>query len=129
MTRRHRVEFGVDDDGRLNYRDRTEIPIDQWEGTWQGVAPVDMTGRAIQPGDWLAKTYQSGRSCNMEIRRVREVRPAADRKLQSWETEDDLNRTPRVFLDDSRVPVQFPGRCLVIDWDPQLGQVGWRAAE
>lgn len=116
MTRRTKFEFDQDDSGKTLYDTRREVPIDQWEGTWMGHAPVDMTGRGINPGDWLVKTYQSGRSCNMEIRQVREVRPVAERRLQSWET--DLDRTPRVFLDDSKVPIQYPGRTLVVDWDP-----------
>lgn len=82
--------------------------IDQWEGDWQGEDARDLTGRAIEPGMWLVKTYQSGRSCNLEIRRVREVRPAGQ------------DARMRVFLDDSKVPVQYPGRCLIIDWDPGL---------
>lgn len=82
-------------------------PIDQWEGDWNGTDPVDMTGRPIQPGMWLVKTYQSGRSCNLEIRQVREVRKAVN------------GDRIRVFLDDSRVPIEYPGRCLIVDWDPQ----------
>ena len=85
----------------------SRTPIDQWEGDWNSKEPVDMTGRPIEPGMWLVKTYQSGRSCNLEIRQVREVRTAVNG--------DRL----RVYLDDSRVPIEYPGRCLIIDWDPK----------
>ena len=121
MTRRHRVEFDEDENGKTLYATRREIPIDQWEGTWQDQTPFDMTGQRISPGDWLVKTYQSGRSCNLEIRQVREVRPPKPKKLADWEPEQDF--TPRVFLDDSKVPVQYPGRCLIIDWDPDNERV------
>lgn len=121
MTRRYRVEFDQDENGKTLYNTRREIPIDQWEGDWQSQTPNDLTGREIVPGDWLVKTFQSGRSCNMEIRRVREVRPPRPRKLESWEDEQDMS--PRVFLDDSKVPVQYPGRCLVVDWNPKREQV------
>ena len=88
---------------------RSEVPSPspQWEGDWQGTAAMDMTGRPIEPGMWLVKTYQSGRSCNLEIRQVRDVR----------QTRQDGPR--RVFLDDSRVPIEYPGRCLIVDWDPE----------
>lgn len=61
-----------------------------------GKAPVDMTGRPIRPGDWLVKSFQSGRSSNIEVRMVREV------------------RNGRVYLGDSKVPVTWPGRTLVL---------------
>lgn len=100
MTRRS--EFT----GRENGVELPRRLLDQWEGDWQGKDPVDLTGRPIEPGMWLVKTFQSGRSCNLEIRQVREVRQVHAGKLA------------RVFLDDSRVPIEYPGRCLIVDWDP-----------
>lgn len=94
---------------------RIEDPIDQWEGTWGGEDAVDLTGRPIEPGMWLVKTYQSGRSCNLEIRQVREVRTVMSKQ---WDG-STVETPPRVFLDDSKVPIQYPGRCLIVDWDPQ----------
>ena len=95
--------------------DGTWPVIDEWEGDWQGEDPVDMTGRPIRPGDWLVKTYQSGRSCNLEIRRVREVREVTSKSEWTGRTTVRV----RVFLDTSKVPVSYPGRCLVVDWDPE----------
>ena len=95
---------------------RVDDPIDEWEGDWQGTAARDMTGRDIKPGMWLVKTYQSGRSCNLEIRQVREVRTVTSK---DWRGNKVVSE-PRVFLDTSKVPVQYPGRCLIVDWDPDL---------
>lgn len=92
--------------------------LDQWEGDWLGREAVDMTGRPIEAGMWLARSYTSGRSANLEIREVREVR-----RVRATDS------SPRVFLDGSRVPIEFPGRCLIIDWDPDNGRIrrrfGW----
>ena len=120
MTRRTVAEYDHDEHGKILYKTRREVPIDQWEGDWQGTAPVDMTGRPIVPGDWLVKTYQSGRSCNMEIRRVREVRAVTTARGEFDEYRTVGLDVLRVYLDDSKVPVQYPGRCLVVDWDPVL---------
>lgn len=89
-------------------------PVDQWEGDWRGESAVDLTGRPIEPGMWLAKAFTSGRSCNLEIRKVREVRTVVSK---DWDGKKIVSQ-PRVFLDDSKVPVQYPGRCLIVDWDP-----------
>jgi len=117
VTRRTRYEYADPDD----WSTRRTVEIDQWEGNWSGQGPVDMTGRPIQPGDWVAKVYQSGRSANMEVRQVREVRPARPRK--DWRGEVVQDPTPRVYLSDSKTPVDYPGRMLVVPWDPAGGRV------
>lgn len=109
MTRRGKTSRWVGD--KLIVEDL----IDQWEGNWSGEDARDMTGREIKPGMWLVKTFQSGRSCNLEIRCVREVRTVMSKQWDGTRVET----APRVFLDDSKVPVQYPGRCLIIDWDPE----------
>jgi len=93
--------------------DGSEIrkPLDQWEGDWGHTEPDDLTGRRIEPGMWLVRSYQSGRSCNLEIRQVRDVRQIRP------------GGPMRVFLDESRVPIEYPSRCLIIDWDPVLEAV------
>ena len=124
MTRRTVTEFDDDEDGKILYSTRREISVDQWEGNWLGQDPYDMTGREIRPGDWLVKTFQSGRSCNLEIKRVREVRVIKPRSDFDERFGGGVPATvPRVYLDDSKVPVQYPGRCLVVDWDPEAEKV------
>ena len=97
--------------------------LDQWEGNWQGEDARDLTGCPIEPGVWLARAYTSGRSCNLEIRQVREVRTVTSR---DWDGKKVVSQ-PRVFLDDSKVPIQYPGRCLIVDWDPDVEAVRNRA--
>lgn len=114
MTRR---DVFVRWDGDVQIR----IALDEWEGDWQGTDPVDMTGRRIQAGDWLVKTYQSGRSCNLEIRQVREIKSVTSDRWRGGKNVKETNE--RVFLDTSKVPVAFPGRCLIVDWDPVLESI------
>jgi len=102
---------------------RVSNPLDQWEGDWNGLSARDLTGREIEPGMWLVKAYQSGRSSNLEIRQVREVRTVTSK---DWDGNKVVSE-PRVFLDTSKVPVQYPGRCLIVDWDPVLEAVRTRA--
>ena len=124
MARRTRTEHDLDDDGQPLWKTRREVPIDEWEGDWQGQTPHDLTGREIRPGDWLIKSFQSGRSCNLEIRRVREVRlirPRSkfDEQYGGGVPADVL----RVYLGDSKVPVEYPGRCLIVG--PGLNGLPW----
>lgn len=57
----------------------------------------DKVGHVIEPGMLVVKPKTSGRSALLEIRTVREIR---DGKL---------------YLDDSHVAIQYPGRLLVIN--------------
>lgn len=95
-------------DDLKNWEGRRTVEVDQWEPPWMGTDPVDATGRPIQPGDFVARANRSGRAVSLEILRVREVRDAKSRPGE-----------PRVYLADSKVPVDYPCRLLVVPFDPE----------
>lgn len=90
---------------RSEYRVDRHVELDQWEGDWSGTDPVDMTGRPISSGDWLVKAFKGGRACNIEVRRVREVRDG------------------RVYMGDSNTPMWYPGRTLIVG--PSYSGLPW----
>jgi hypothetical protein len=57
---------------------------------------VDMLGKGFQIGDKVAKAQTSGRAVNLEIGEVTRI------------------DNGRLYLSGSKVPVNFPGRLLVV---------------
>lgn len=89
------------DEDLNNFKPLGKRTLDEWEGDWTSTELKDMTGREFKPGDWVCKSYKSGQCTNLEIRKVREIK---DGKL---------------YLSESRVPVVYPGRMLILKgWEP-----------
>lgn len=65
-------------------------------GNWGGTAPVDMRGVAFKVGDRVAKAIKSGYAVNLELATVSRLDGG------------------KVYLSGSKVPVRFPGRCLIV---------------
>lgn len=85
--------------------DRQTVPIDEWVGDWLSEEPFDMTGRPLEPGQWVVKATTSGRAANLEVRRV------------------DRVENGRVYLGkDNKRRVDYPGRLLILDSWPLAEQ-------
>lgn len=67
------------------------------EGDWMSEDLVDAFGREIKAGDKVARACTSGRAVNLEFATVREI------------------KNGKVYLDISKVPINYPGRLLVIN--------------
>ncbi len=74
------------------------VPVEEWEGDWLSEEPFDMTGRPLEPGQFVAKAMTSGRATNIEVRRVDRVE---DGKV--WLGKGNKRR------------VDYPGRLLIVD--------------
>jgi hypothetical protein len=66
------------------------------EGDWMSNKLVDMRGNTFKLGDYVAKAFLSGRSCNLSVGRVTRI-------------EDG-----KMYLDNSKVAIRFPGRLLIV---------------
>lgn len=67
-------------------------------GDWRSHALKDARGIPIKAGDKIVRPItSSGRSTNLEFATVREIKDG------------------RIYLDTSKVPIQFPGRMLIIN--------------
>ena len=65
-------------------------------GAWMSDALKDMLGREYKVGDKVVKAYTSGRAVNLCIREVGRM------------------ENGKMWLDDSKVAVNFPGRMLIV---------------
>ncbi len=66
------------------------------EGSWMSTKLVDMRGQAFVVGDKVAKAYQSGRSCNLQVGAVTRI------------------ENGKMYMDNSKVAINFPGRLLIV---------------
>jgi hypothetical protein len=66
------------------------------EGKWLDTAPADMRGNPFTVGDKVARAYTSGRAVNLQISEV--TRIVLD----------------KIYLDDSKVSINYPGRLLIV---------------
>jgi hypothetical protein len=66
------------------------------QASWTSQDLHDLLGNEFSVGDKVAKAFVSGRSPNIEIRTVREI------------------KADRLYLDDSKVPVIYPSRMLIV---------------
>lgn len=62
-----------------------------------GTEPIDMLGNKLKVGDSVARPYRSGNSAYMEICEVTRI------------------ENGNVYLSGSKVPLNYPGRCLIIN--------------
>ena len=66
-------------------------------GNWVRTTPYDMLCKPIDVGDKVVRAFSSGRAVNIEIVEVTKI-------------EED-----KIYLNNSKVPVNFPGRLLVVN--------------
>jgi hypothetical protein len=64
---------------------------------WCGKACKDAMGRGFVVGDYVVRAITSGRTPNLEFSRVREI------------------RNERVYLGESKTPIRYPSRLLIIN--------------
>jgi hypothetical protein len=66
------------------------------EGSWGSRNLEDMRGQSFVVGDRVAKAYQSGRSCNLQVGTVTRI------------------ENGKMYMDNSKVAINFPGRLLIV---------------
>ena len=67
------------------------------EGHWDGTELIDMLGLEFNLGDRVVRAYTSGRAVNLEVLSVTQI------------------KNGKLYLGDSKVPVNYPGRLLIIN--------------
>lgn len=66
-------------------------------GSWMSEKLMDMYGRELIVGDKVAKAATSGRAVNISICEVTRI------------------ENGKLYLDNSKVPVVYPGRLLIVN--------------
>lgn len=84
-------------DGRWGSLER--VPMAGWESRYKNCDTelTDMVGREIKDGDWLCRARVANHTAIIEVRYVREIKDG------------------KIYLDESRVPLQYPGRTLIVN--------------
>lgn len=65
-------------------------------GNWFSTDLTDILGKAFVVGDKVVKAYQSGRAVNISVTEVTRI------------------ENGKVYLDNSKVAINFPGRLLIV---------------